>query len=210
MSQAQSTTLTVTKKSNVLDKMAPKSGGPKTLSASTGGSAGASANGSPVTVNNGTSGGGGGSTSPANGTQQITIGGVSVSVLHGNCSFRKKINLTLFSVSVRNALLQEQQFGELRTKFEEEFRKLKAIIVKHENRIRSLEATVKAMTDRGLTEVDGAGLAAPAATTGTSSSPAPASLPPTSDETTAQQQQVAAAGDGGGNYRNSTLEPDEV
>lgn len=107
--------------------------------------------------------------------------------------------------------MQEQQFGELRTKFEEEFRKLKAIIVKHENRIRSLEATVKAMTDRGLTEVDGAGLAAPAATTGTSSSPAPASLPPTSDETTAQQQQqVAAAGDGGGNYRNSTLEPDEV
>nr|XP_040222066.2 coronin-1A isoform X1 [Anopheles coluzzii]XP_040222067.2 coronin-1A isoform X1 [Anopheles coluzzii]XP_040222068.2 coronin-1A isoform X1 [Anopheles coluzzii]XP_040222069.2 coronin-1A isoform X1 [Anopheles coluzzii]XP_040222070.2 coronin-1A isoform X1 [Anopheles coluzzii]XP_049463252.1 coronin-1A isoform X1 [Anopheles coluzzii]XP_049463253.1 coronin-1A isoform X1 [Anopheles coluzzii]XP_049463254.1 coronin-1A isoform X1 [Anopheles coluzzii] len=181
VSQAQSTTLTVTKKSNVLDKMAPKSGGPKTLSASTGGSAGASANGSPVTVNNGTSGGGGGSTSPANGTQQITIGGVS-----------------------------EQQFGELRTKFEEEFRKLKAIIVKHENRIRSLEATVKAMTDRGLTEVDGAGLAAPAATTDTSSSPAPSSLPPTSDETTAQQQQVAAAGDGGGNYRNSTLEPDEV
>uniref|UniRef100_A0A182TJM1 Coronin n=1 Tax=Anopheles melas TaxID=34690 RepID=A0A182TJM1_9DIPT len=214
VSQAQSTTLTVTKKSNVLDKMAPKSGGPKTLSASTGGSAGASANGSPVTVNNGTSGGGGGSTSPANGTQQITIGGVSVSgVLASQIfspEFRKQFANTFFSVSVRNAPLQEQQFGELRTKFEEEFRKLKAIIVKHENRIRSLEATVKAMTDRGLTEVDGAGLAAPAATTGTSSSPAPSSLPPTSDETTAQQQQVAAAGDGGGNYRNSTLEPDEV
>ncbi|XP_053677660.1 coronin-1C-A [Anopheles nili] len=181
VSQAQSTTLTVTKKSNVLDKMAPKSGstGGKTLSAGSAG--GASTNGSPVTVNNGTGGSAGGTSSPANnGTQQITIGGVS-----------------------------EQQFGELRTKFEEEFRKLKAIIVKHENRIRSLEATVKAMSDRGLSEVDGALVAPAAASTGTSPSPAPpSSLPPASDDGTQQPHMV---GDGSGHYRNSsTLEPDEV
>ncbi|XP_049542981.1 coronin-6 isoform X2 [Anopheles darlingi] len=150
VSQAQSTTLTVTKKSNVLDKMGPK-----------GGASAASANGSPVTVNNGTTGaggGGGGSISPAsNGAQQqqvAIVGGVS-----------------------------EQQLAELRTKFEEEFRKLKAIIVKHENRIRSLEATVKAVTDRGLTEVDGGGgggslLAGSNSTTSTSPAPA-SSHPPT-------------------------------
>lgn len=184
VSQAQSTQLTVTKKSNVLDKMAPKAGvggggggggGPKSaLSAP--GSAGASANGSPVTVNNGTSGGG--STSPANnGTQQITIGGVS-----------------------------EQQFGELRTKFEEEFRKLKAIIVKHENRIRSLEATVKAMTDRGLTDAVDGGLA-PAAPSATSSSPAPpSSLPPSTDDATHQQQNA----DDGGHYHNTSVGLDGV
>ncbi|XP_035793520.1 coronin-6-like isoform X2 [Anopheles albimanus] len=155
VSQAQSTTLTVTKKSNVLDKMGPK-----------GSAAAASANGSPVTVNNGTTGGGGGgggSISPAsNGAQQhvAVVGGVS-----------------------------EQQLAELRTKFEEEFRKLKAIIVKHENRIRSLEATVKAVTDRGLTEVDGGGGSLVAGSNSTTStSPAPASShPPTT-----------AAGDDGG------------
>lgn len=38
----------------------------------------------------------------------------------------------------------------------DEFRKMKAIIVKHENRIRALEAVVKALTDKEeKSEVDG-------------------------------------------------------
>ncbi|XP_052869288.1 coronin-1C-A isoform X1 [Anopheles cruzii] len=179
VSQAQSTTLTVTKKSNVLDKMGSKTSPKSGLSASGGGSTVASANGSPVTVNNGNSTtGGGGSTSPAsNGAQpQITIGGVS-----------------------------EQQLGELRTKFEEEFRKLKAIIVKHENRIRAMEATIKVMTDRGMSEVDGGGGGGGlVASTNSTSSPSPANHPPA-----VPSHPPTNAGDDGGHY-HSAIAPDEV
>lgn len=89
---------------------------------------------------------------------------------------------------------------ELRTKFEDEFRKLKAIIVKHENRIRSLEATVKAMADRGTTETDGTLL--------NTSTPSPTITAAGNQSATPQDDHHG--GDGSSHYTNSNLAPDEV
>uniref|UniRef100_A0A8D8IT30 Coronin n=2 Tax=Culex pipiens TaxID=7175 RepID=A0A8D8IT30_CULPI len=171
VSQAQSTTLTVTKKSNVLDKMpprGPKSGGPPTSSSPPAGATTTTSNGSPAA--NGTSS----SASQANSQQQaapIVVNGAS-----------------------------EKELTELRTKFEDEFRKLKAIIVKHENRIRSLEATVKAMADRGTTETDGTLL--------NTSTPSPTITAAGNQSATPQDDHHG--GDGSSHYTNSNLAPDEV
>ncbi|KAL1379142.1 hypothetical protein pipiens_015119 [Culex pipiens pipiens] len=170
VSQAQSTTLTVTKKSNVLDKMpprGPKSGGPPTSSSPPAGATTTTSNGSPAA--NGTS-----PASQANSQQQaapIVVNGAS-----------------------------EKELTELRTKFEDEFRKLKAIIVKHENRIRSLEATVKAMADRGTTETDGTLL--------NTSTPSPTITAAGNQSATPQDDHHG--GDGSSHYTNSNLAPDEV
>lgn len=170
VSQAQSTQLTVTKKSNVLDKMPPRGpkSGPPTSASPPAGATTTTSNGSPAS--NGTSS----PATQANATSQqqaapVVINGVS-----------------------------EQALTDLRTKFEDEFRKLKAIIVKHENRIRSLEATIKAMADRGQTETDGALL--------NTSTPSPTI-------TAANQSanpQDDHHGDGSSHYTNTNLAPDEV
>ncbi|EDS35241.1 coronin [Culex quinquefasciatus] len=171
VSQAQSTTLTVTKKSNVLDKMpprGPKSGGPPTSSSPPAGATTTTSNGSPAA--NGTS-------SPAS---QATSQQQAAPIVVNGAS--------------------EKELTELRTKFEDEFRKLKAIIVKHENRIRSLEATVKAMADRGTTETDGTLL--------NTSTPSPTITAAGNQSATPQDDHHG--GDGSSHYTNSNLAPDEV
>lgn len=159
VSQSQSTQLTVTKKSNVLD-MPPR--GPKNsqISGASTSPITTASNGS--TTTNGTSASSAAQSNTANATslQQPPVIGAT-----------------------------EQALNELRSKFEDEFRKIKAIIVKHENRIRSLEAANKAMADRGLTETDGSLL-----NTSTHS-------PATHDD---------HHGDVGGHYNSANLAPDEV
>ncbi|XP_058839569.1 uncharacterized protein LOC131695058 [Topomyia yanbarensis] len=92
--------------------------------------------------------------------------------------------------------LLEQAMTSLRREFDDDFRKLKAIIVKHENRIRSLEANQKVMADRALTETDG-----PLLNTSTPSPTiAAANLSAQDDH----------HGDGSGHYPNTHLAPDEV
>lgn len=171
VSQSQSTQLTVTKKSNVLDKMPPR--GPKNAP---GAGAAATTTAAPAATSNGsaTANGTTQSTSPANTTSQqpetVIVSGVS-----------------------------EQALTDLRTKFEDEFRKLKAIIVKHENRIRSLEATMKAMADRGLTDATDAALL-------NTSTPSPTIVGTNQTGTSHDDQH----GDGGSHYTNTNLAPDEV
>lgn len=169
VSQAQSTQLTVTKKSNVLDKMPPRGpkSGPPTSSSPPAGATTTTSNGSPAA--NGTS-------SPA--TQ-------------ANASQQQAAPVVVNGVS-------EQALTDLRTKFEDEFRKLKAIIVKHENRIRSLEATIKAMADRGQTETDGTLL--------NTSTPSPT----ITANQSANAQDDHHGGDGSSHYTNTNLAPDEV
>lgn len=168
VSQAQSTQLTVTKKSNVLDKMPPRGpkSGPPTSSSPPAGATTTTSNGSPAA--NGTSS----PSSQANASQQqsASVNGVS-----------------------------EQALTDLRTKFEDEFRKLKAIIVKHENRIRSLEATIKAIADRGQTETDGNLL--------NTSTPSPTITASGNQSANAQDDHH---GDGSSHYTNTNLAPDEV
>ncbi|XP_053684635.1 coronin-6 isoform X1 [Sabethes cyaneus] len=170
VSQAQSTQLTVTKKSNVLDKMPPR--GPKSSLLP-----GATTGGSPPTV-----------TSASNGS---TANGTAPSAPSANTAVSQQPPQVIVSG------VSEQTLMDLRSKFEDEFRKLKAIIVKHENRIRSLEATMKAMADRTNTETDGSLLII--------STPSP---------TIAANQSGTGHddhhGDGGGHYTNANLAPDEV
>ncbi|XP_058458809.1 coronin-6 isoform X2 [Malaya genurostris] len=172
VSQSQSTQLTVTKKSNVLDKMPPR--GPKSSLLS-----GAPSGGSPPTVTPASNG-----SSPANGTtpsasQANTVNAVS----------QQPAPVIISGVS-------EQALTDLRSKFEDEFRKLKAIIVKHENRIRSLEANMKAMADRALTETEGSLL--------NTSTPSPTIAAAN------QSSHDDHHGDGGSHYTNTHLAPDEV
>ncbi|EAT47509.1 AAEL001360-PB [Aedes aegypti] len=173
VSQSQSTTLTVTKKSNVLDKMPPR--GPKSSPV-----AGAAATTTSTATSNGSSG-------ASNGTTQSSAPATTAS-----SAASQPEPVVISGVS-------EQALTDLRTKFEDEFRKLKAIIVKHENRIRSLEATVKAMADRGLTEPD-----APLLNTST---PSPTIVGTNQSVANAHDDQH---GDGGGHYTNTNLAPDEV
>ncbi|XP_029735516.1 coronin-1C-A isoform X2 [Aedes albopictus] len=174
VSQSQSTQLTVTKKSNVLDKMPPR--GPKGSPVG-----GAAASTTPSATSNG-------SASASNGTSQSNAP-VSTAT---NAASQPPEPIVISGVS-------EQALTDLRTKFEDEFRKLKAIIVKHENRIRSLEATVKAMADRGLTEPD-----APLLNTST---PSPTIVGANQSVSNAHDDQH---GDGGGHYTSTNLAPDEV
>ncbi|KXJ83210.1 hypothetical protein RP20_CCG008046 [Aedes albopictus] len=174
VSQSQSTQLTVTKKSNVLDKMPPR--GPKGSPV-----AGAAASTTPSATSNG-------SASASNGTSQSSAPASTAT----NAASQPPEPIVISGVS-------EQALTDLRTKFEDEFRKLKAIIVKHENRIRSLEATVKAMADRGLTEPD-----APLLNTST---PSPTIVGTNQSVSNAHDDQH---GDGGGHYTSSNLAPDEV
>lgn len=174
VSQTQSTQLTVTKKSNVLDKMPPR--GPK--NAPVAGSPAATTTSTVTTTSNGAA--------AANGTTS------SVTQVNAvNAGSQQPAQVVISGVS-------EQALADLRTKFEDEFRKLKAIIVKHENRIRSMEATIKAMVDRGLTETDGPLL--------NTSTPSP-TIVATNQSATAQDDHH---GDGGGHYTNTNLAPDEV
>lgn len=171
VSQTQSTQLTVTKKSNVLDKMPPR--GPKSspvagAAAATAPSVAAASNGSPAA--NGTT--------PSAAQVNAVVGQTAPAVVSG---------------------VSEQALTDLKTKFEDEFRKLKAIIVKHENRIRSLEATVKAMADRGITETDGPLVNA--------STPSP-TIVAANQSTNAHDEQQH--GDGSGHYTGANLAPDEV
>lgn len=170
VSQSQSTTLTVTKKSNVLDKMPPR--GPKS-----GPVAGATAT---TTASSATSNG----ASAANGTTQST----------------SPAHTTSQQETVIVSGVSEQALTDLRTKFEDEFRKLKAIIVKHENRIRSLEATMKAMADRGATDATDSALL-------NTSTPSPTIVGTNQTGTTPHDEQH---GDGGSHYTNTNLAPDEV
>lgn len=171
VSQAQSTQLTVTKKSNVLDKMPPR--GPKSSLLP-----GATTGGSPPTVTSASNG-----STTANGTAPSAPSAVTA-------VSQQPPQVIVSGVS-------EQTLIDLRSKFEDEFRKLKAIIVKHENRIRSLEATMKAMADRTNAETDGSLLII--------STPSP---------TIAANQSGTGHddhhGDGGGHYTNANLAPDEV
>lgn len=172
VSQAQSTQLTVTKKSNVLDKMPPRGpkSGPPTSASPPAGATSATSNGSPAA--NGTS-------SPASQANAASQQQAAPIVVNG---------------------ASEQALTDLRTKFEDEFRKLKAIIVKHENRIRSLEATVKAMADRGQNETDGTLL--------NTSTPSPTIAAAGNQSATAQDDHHG--GDGSSHYTNTNLAPDEV
>lgn len=170
VSQSQSTTLTVTKKSNVLDKMPPR--GPKS-----GPVAGATA----TTTSSSTTSNG---ASAANGTTQSTSPAYTTS--------HQPETVIISGVS-------EQALTDLRTKFEDEFRKLKAIIVKHENRIRSLEATMKAMADRSVTDATDSALL-------NTSTPSPTIVVTNQTGITHDEHH----GDGGGHYTNTNLAPDEV
>ncbi|XP_055609043.1 coronin-1C-A isoform X2 [Uranotaenia lowii] len=164
VSQSQSTQLTVTKKSNVLDKMSsrvPKSGPgastpPPTAVSSTNGSA----------TTNGTT----------------------------NAAYSEQ------PAAAAVSWVPEQVFNEMRTKFEDEFRKLKAIIVKHENRIRSLEA--KQLADSTDAPCADPPLGTSAAVTSTSTH-VPASRPESGHDDSHHD------GDGG-HYANANLAPDEV
>lgn len=108
--------LTVTKKSNVLDK-----GNKSKSSASNNGNG----------ADNSSSGGGGG-------------GGTGVSVSIRECSPHHPTGgfnwFALQESDLKEALDEMRKTNEENTKIKDEIRKLKAVIVKHENRIRALEA----------------------------------------------------------------------
>lgn len=169
VSQSQSTQLMVTKKSNVLDKMPPR--GPKS---------------SPLA----------GATAAAT-TTNVTAASNGSSAANGTTPSSTQANTANEYVPVSG--VSEQALTDLKTKFEDEFRKLKAIIVKHENRIRSLEATMKAMADRGLTETDGPLL--------NTSTPSPTIV---AANLSATAQDDHHGDGGGGHYTNTNLAPDEV
>lgn len=123
VSPSSAKTLTVNKKSNVLNKIPPR--GPK----------GSATNNSNSTNNN-------------NNNNNSTISSIDVSMRASRlCKWKIWFNWYCF------AILQESQLKELTDELKkqsEEMRKLKAIIVKHENRIRSLEAAQKAREDDAL------------------------------------------------------------
>lgn len=133
MSPSSAKTLTVSKKSNVLDKIPPR--GPK-------GNALSNSN----TTNNNNN----------NNSTILSTNTCSIDVSKSQTeNFAFPILAYLMVIFI--LFLKESQFTELKDEMKkqteemkkqtEEMRKLKAIIVKHENRIRSLEAAQKARED---------------------------------------------------------------
>lgn len=113
--------LTVTKKSNVLDK------GNRNKSSS------ATNNGNGADNSGGGSGGGGGG-----GGSGVSVSGLNME-LFGWLQYL--IELCFFQESeLKEALDEMRKTNEENSKIKDEIRKLKAVIVKHENRIRALEA----------------------------------------------------------------------
>lgn len=126
VSQSSSKTLTVSKKSNVLDKKPPKTSSSSPLNSS----------------NN-------------NNTSDYTAAAPSIDV-----SIYKHIYISPPSPYPHNHMLffylQESVLKDLQDELKrqnDEMRKLKAIIVKHENRIRSLEAAQKTREDDVLDSI---------------------------------------------------------
>lgn len=134
VSPSSAKTLTVNKRTNVLNKIPPR--GPKN-----------STNNSNSSNNNNNN----------NNSSELSAG-IDVSTLFSSANILVRFQLPFdwlknnsFAHSICDA--QESQVKELMDELKkqsEEMRKLKAIIVKHENRIRSLEAAQKAREDDAL------------------------------------------------------------